>query len=164
MRRQSHLGRSSPFASAACNEGSSSRRARARDSSGEIGAGWGTMMRSGGSLVRTRMSFARSGLSGRDARPALESEALGLDQQESLVGQHSFQQVAALGIRRGRRLARGKKHPCTGDRFTLPILDEPQQFAVLLESKRRKSRPLAGGLEPVGGDQRASFRADDNAV
>ena len=148
--------------SAACKEGSSRRRARARDSSCEIGAGWGAMIV--GRFARSyEDELVLPGLSGRDVRPALESEALGFDQQVGLVGEHSFQQVAALGVCRGRRLARGKKDPCTRDRFTLPIVDEPLQFALLLESKRRKGRPLARGLEPVGGDQRAAFRADDRS-
>ena len=110
------------------------------------------------------MSFRSWGCSGRDARPALEPEALGLDQQVCLIGKHSFQQVSALGIRRGRRLARGKKDPCTGDRFTLAIVDEPEQFAVLLESKRRNGRQLGRRREPVGGDQRVTLGADDDPV
>ena len=107
------------------------------------GQGSRLLERDRGRLGRHRAvgRFARSyedelpllGLPGRDARPALEPEALGLDQQVGLVGKNSFQQEPALGIRRGRRLARGKEDPCTGDRFTLAIVDEPQQFAVLPE-------------------------------
>ena len=83
------------------------------------------------------------GLPGRDGRPALKPEALGLDQQVGPVGKDPFQQEAALGIRRGRGLARGEKDPRTGDRLTLAIVDQ--------------SRPVCGAGE-VEAAERSSAR------
>ena len=133
---------SSPFSSAAC-------RVRLEHAPGQ---GSRLLHRDRGRQGRHRAvgRFARPdedelpllGLPGRDARPALEPEALGLDQQVGPGGKDPFQYEPALGIRRGRRLARGEKDRGTGDRLTSAIVDPPDQFAALLKSKRRNGRQL----------------------
>ena len=60
----------------------------------------------------------------------MEPEPLGLDEEIRLFGKHSLQREPALRIGRRRRLARRKEDTCTGDGFTLAIVDEPHQFTA----------------------------------
>ncbi len=159
-----HRESSSPFSSAARKYGSSTRRAR-RSRLLERDRGRQRRHRAVGRFARSdEGELPLLGLPGRDSRPALKPEALGPDQQVGPVGKDPFQQEAALGIRRGRGLDRGEKHPRTGDRLTLAVVDQPDQFAALLKSKRRNGRQLGPCRQRLGVDGRVTLGTDDDPV
>ena len=139
---------------------------QARDSSTGIGGGRDSRVRSGGSLRRARADRPLLGFLGRNARPALKPEALGLDQDVGPGRKVPFQQEPALGIRRGRGLARREKDPRTGNRLTLAVVDQPDQFAALLKwkPKRWNGRQLGLCRQRVGADDRGTLRTDHDPV